>query len=181
MGGGGSRSRARKRPTPNKNELPEIQQRASNSFLLEHLEDEDVEQLTPRNRPISHSAALSSSDNNTTQRPAKPAKLDPQALLAENPRHHSVSPYRKRPGPKKQAKSNNPDFRKELNRRMNVFDTDPKIVERNKRDYRAFVLEECLKRGMDLRQNFSAYSYETKMYPAIKHIESIAQPNWGWD
>lgn len=64
---------------------------------------------------------------------------------------------------------------------MNIFDADPKFVERNKRDRRVFVLEECLKRGMDLRQNFSAYSYETKMYPAIKHIESIAPPDWGWD
>lgn len=67
-------------------------------------------------------------------------------------------------------------FRRDLNRRMGVLGD-----ERRKRDCRAFVLEECIKRGMDLRQNFSAYAYETKMYPAIKGITAAAPSSWAWD
>ncbi|KAL0631701.1 hypothetical protein Q9L58_009445, partial [Maublancomyces gigas] len=34
---------------------------------------------------------------------------------------------------------------------------------------------------MDLRRNFSSYSYESKMYPAIKSITKSAPAQWGWD
>lgn len=61
-------------------------------------------------------------------------------------------------------------FRRDLNRRMGIQTSDKKATERIKRDRRQWVLEECIRRGMDLRLNFGSYPYETKMYPAIKGI-----------
>lgn len=54
-------------------------------------------------------------------------------------------------------------------------------MEQTKRDRRGWVLEECLKRGMDLRQSFNNWPYETKMYPAIKAITAAAPLDWGWN
>lgn len=72
-------------------------------------------------------------------------------------------------------------FRRDLNRRMGIQTNDKKATERIKRDRRQWVLEECIRGGMDLRLNFSSYPYETKMYPAIKGITQGAPPEWGWD
>lgn len=72
-------------------------------------------------------------------------------------------------------------FRADLNRRMGILNGDKAKEARDKRDQRRFVLEECLKRGLDLWSNFSTYPYETKMYPTIKWITTIAPPAWGWD
>lgn len=58
---------------------------------------------------------------------------------------------------------------------------DGEKQEKMKRDRRKFVLEECMKRGMDLRQNFNSYPYESKIYPAIKTIISATPPSWGWN
>lgn len=58
---------------------------------------------------------------------------------------------------------------------------DKAEAERVKRDRRQWVLEECIKKGMDLRATFNSYPYETKMYPTIKWITHTAPADWGWD
>lgn len=81
-----------------------------------------------------------------------------------------------------ELKANSPEFRRELNRRMGISDIpDKSEASRTKRDRRLWVLEECIRRGMDLRRNFNSYSYESKMYPAIKSITKSAPAQWGWD
>lgn len=64
---------------------------------------------------------------------------------------------------------------------MGISDANKTIMEKIKREHRQWVLEECLKRGMDLRQNFASWPYETRMYPAIKSITAAAPAEWGWD
>lgn len=80
-----------------------------------------------------------------------------------------------------QSRVNSPDFRKDLTRRMRIVGGTKKEMEQIKRERRQWVLEECLKRCMDLRQSFNSWSYETRMYPAIKAITAAAPPDWGWD
>lgn len=81
-----------------------------------------------------------------------------------------------------ELKANSPEFRRELNRRMGISDIlDKSEASRIKRDRRQWVLEECIRRGMDLRRSFNSYSYESKMYPAIKSITKSAPAQWGWD
>lgn len=72
-------------------------------------------------------------------------------------------------------------FRADLNRRMGILNHNKAKEARDKLDRRRFVLEECFKRGLNLRSNFSTYPYESKMYPTIKWITAIAPPAWGWD
>lgn len=64
---------------------------------------------------------------------------------------------------------------------MGVIDGMGKISQQKKRARRSWVLEECIRRGMDLRTNFNAYDYELKMYPAIKGITQSAPLEWDWD
>lgn len=79
-------------------------------------------------------------------------------------------------------KVSSPQFRHNLNVRMGIYDTSDKSESgKIKRDRRQWVLEECLKRGMDLRTKFQSYPYPTKMYPAIKSITSFAPKDWCWD
>lgn len=81
-----------------------------------------------------------------------------------------------------QLKVNSRQFRSDLNRRMGIRGiADKAEAERIKRDRRQWVLEECIKKGMDLRATFNSYPYETKMYPTIKWITHMAPADWGWD
>ncbi|KAI5845147.1 hypothetical protein DFP73DRAFT_594286 [Morchella snyderi] len=73
--------------------------------------------------------------------------------------------------------------RDDLNKRMGIYagGVDLKTANQIKRLRRQWVLEECIRKGLDLRAPFHSYSYQNKMYPAIKHITSLAPPEWGWD
>jgi hypothetical protein len=64
---------------------------------------------------------------------------------------------------------------------MNIYNPNKKIESRNKREWRRFVLDQCIKQDMYLKEPFNSYPYKTKMYPAIKYIADIAPPEWDWD
>lgn len=55
-----------------------------------------------------------------------------------------------------ESKVNSPHFRHDLNLRMGIIRENKKVMEQLKRERRQWVLEECLKRGMDLRQSFNS-------------------------
>lgn len=67
-------------------------------------------------------------------------------------------------------------FRRNLNIRMGVVGN-----EREKRERRRFVLDQCIRRDMNLRRNFNAYHYDEKMFPAIRGITKAAPAAWNWD
>lgn len=125
-------------------------------FLLQHQSRANESHL--RTRPL----LAGRKPVQTARYPPRAVEMDPEGLELN-------------------SRSRSPHFRRDLIRRMEITAGTKKEMEQAKRDRRQWVLEECLKRGMDLRCSFNTWPYKTRMYPAIKAITAAALEDWRWD